>query len=184
MMYYGLTMKSDLAGGDLHINFAFSAAVEIVACVFVFFLIDRVGRRIIVAGSFLIAGVCLLLNWLIGDNIAFYWGMLQIVITKGAVTTAFIAVYTYTTEMFPTVIRTTAVGCCSTMSRFGAVLSSYMALWLVHDSFQVDTFGKLSMLIPFSTLAIISAILTAVFLPETMRRPMPETISDVEDKRI
>ncbi|RCN35870.1 hypothetical protein ANCCAN_18261, partial [Ancylostoma caninum] len=68
MMYYGLTMKSDLAGGDLHINFAFSAAVEIVACVFVFFLIDRVGRRIIVAGSFLIAGICLLLNWLIGDN--------------------------------------------------------------------------------------------------------------------
>ncbi|EYB96576.1 hypothetical protein Y032_0149g2717 [Ancylostoma ceylanicum] len=178
MMYYGLTMKSDIGGGDLHINFAFSAGVEIVACVFVFFLIDRIGRRIILAGSFLIAGVCLLLNWLIGDQVAFYWGMLQIVITKGAVTAAFIAVYTYTAEMFPTVIRTTAVGCCSTMSRLGAVISSYMALWLV------DTFGKLSMVIPFSTLSFIAAILTAVFLPETMRKPMPETIPDVEDKRL
>ncbi|KIH62018.1 hypothetical protein ANCDUO_07703 [Ancylostoma duodenale] len=120
MMYYGLTMKSDLGGGDLYINFALSASVEIVGCAFVFFFIDPVGRRIIVAGCFLIAGVCLLLNWVIGDNVAFYWGMLQIMITKGAVTASFIAVYTYTAELFPTVIRTTAVGCCSTMSRLGA----------------------------------------------------------------
>ncbi|EPB70568.1 transporter, major facilitator family protein [Ancylostoma ceylanicum] len=162
MMYYGLTMKSDIGGG----------------CAFVFFLIDPVGRRIIVAICFLIAGVCLLLNWLIGDNVAFYWGMLQIMITKGAVTASFIAVYTHTAELFPTVIRTTAVGCCSTMSRLGAVISSYMALWLV------DNFGKLSMVIPFSTLSFVSAILTAVFLPETVNKPMPETISDVEDKKL
>lgn len=68
MMYYGLTMKSDIGGGSVYINFALSAAVEIVACLLVYFLIDRVGRRIIVAGSMLIAGVCLLLNWLTGDN--------------------------------------------------------------------------------------------------------------------
>ncbi|EYB96575.1 hypothetical protein Y032_0149g2716 [Ancylostoma ceylanicum] len=178
MMYYGLTMKSDIGGGDLYINFALSASVEIVGCAFVFFLIDPVGRRIIVAICFLIAGVCLLLNWLIGDNVAFYWGMLQIMITKGAVTASFIAVYTHTAELFPTVIRTTAVGCCSTMSRLGAVISSYMALWLV------DNFGKLSMVIPFSTLSFVSAILTAVFLPETVNKPMPETISDVEDKKL
>ncbi|KIH62017.1 hypothetical protein ANCDUO_07702 [Ancylostoma duodenale] len=50
--------------------------------------------------------------------------------------------------------------------------------------FQVDTFGKLSMVIPFSTLSFISAILTVIFLPETVNKPMPETISDVEGKKI
>lgn len=57
--------------------------------------------------------------------------MLQMMITKGAVTVSYTAMYTYTSELFPTVIRNTAVGCCSTIARVGAIMSSYMALWLV-----------------------------------------------------
>ncbi|KAK6732806.1 hypothetical protein RB195_016903 [Necator americanus] len=178
MIYYGLTMKSDIAGGDLYINFTISAAIEIPAILLVYFFIDRVGRRAMVAGSFLIAGICLLLNWLIGDNVALVWGMLQIVITKGAATVAFIAIYTFTAELFPTVIRTTAVGCCSMIARFGAVISSFLALWLVEAQ------GRLSMVIPLAVLSLIAAVLMAVLLPETVNKPMPETISDVEATRI
>ncbi|KIH50256.1 hypothetical protein ANCDUO_19665 [Ancylostoma duodenale] len=68
MMYYGLTMKSDLGGGSLYINFAISAAMEIPALFVVYFLIDRIGRRQIVAGSLATAGICLVLNWIIGDD--------------------------------------------------------------------------------------------------------------------
>ncbi|KHJ86752.1 hypothetical protein OESDEN_13488 [Oesophagostomum dentatum] len=100
--------------------------------------------------------------------------MLQMAVAKGAITVAFTGLYTYTSEMFPTVIRNTAVGCCSTTSRFGAVIASYLALWLV------DEYGKLAMVIPFSLLALAAAIMTAVFLPETMNKPLPETIADVE----
>ncbi|EPB70567.1 hypothetical protein ANCCEY_10353 [Ancylostoma ceylanicum] len=145
-MYYGLTMKSNLGGGSLYINFAISAAVEIPAIFVVFLLIDRIGRRWIVAISLSIAGLCLVLNWIIGDNVPFGWGMLQIAITKGAVTVSYTALYTYTSELFPT----------------------------------VDAYGKLSMVIPFSLLALTAAILTTAILPETMSRPIPETIFDVE----
>ncbi|VDM72599.1 unnamed protein product [Strongylus vulgaris] len=100
--------------------------------------------------------------------------MVQILVTKLAVTATLTSVYTYTSEMFPTVIRNTAIGCCSTMARFGAVISSFMALWMV------DAYGKLSMIIPCSLLSLIAAILTMVFLPETMGKTMPETISEVE----
>ncbi|KIH50257.1 hypothetical protein ANCDUO_19666, partial [Ancylostoma duodenale] len=96
MMYYGLTMKSDLGGGSLYINFAISAAMEIPALFVVYFLIDRIGRRQIVAGSLATAGICLVLNWIIGDDVSFYWGMLQMMITKGAVTVSYTAMYTYT----------------------------------------------------------------------------------------
>ncbi|RCN35871.1 transporter, major facilitator family protein [Ancylostoma caninum] len=178
MMYYGLTMKSDLGGGNLYINFAISAAMEIPALFVVYFLIDRIGRRQIVAGSLATAGICLVLNWIIGDDVSFYWGMLQMMITKGAVTVSYTAMYTYTSELFPTVIRNTAVGCCSTIARVGAIMSSYMALWLV------EAYGKLAMVIPFSLLSLIAAILTAVFLPETMDKPMPESISEVEGTKI
>ncbi|KAL6733825.1 hypothetical protein Aduo_004440 [Ancylostoma duodenale] len=177
MMYYGLTMKSNLAGGSLYINFAISAAIEIPAIFVVFLLIDRIGRRWIVAISLSVAGICLVLNWIIGDNVSFGWGMLQIAIAKGAVTVSYTALYTYTSELFPTVIRNTAVGCCSTFARIGSIASSYLALWLV------DTYGKLSMVIPFSLLALIAAILTTAILPETISKPIPETIFDVESSK-
>ncbi|PIO64433.1 hypothetical protein TELCIR_13938 [Teladorsagia circumcincta] len=178
MMYYGLTMKSDLGGGSLHINFAVSALMEIPALLLVYFLIDRIGRRQLVVFGLLTAGICLIFNCIIGDDVSFYWGMLQMMITKGAVTVSYTAMYTYTSELFPTVIRNTAVGCCSTIARVGAIMSSYMALWLV------DSYGKLAMVIPFTALSLIAAILTAVFLPETMNKPMPESISEVEGTEI
>uniref|UniRef100_A0A1I7XST4 MFS domain-containing protein n=1 Tax=Heterorhabditis bacteriophora TaxID=37862 RepID=A0A1I7XST4_HETBA len=198
MMYYGLTMKSDLGGGSLYINFAISALMEIPAIFIVYMLIDRIGRRQLVTCGLLTAGTCLIFNWIVGDNggyynlnntmhqyqnvkrepVPFYWGMLQMMITKGAVTISYTAMYTYTSELFPTVIRNTAVGCCSTIARLGAISSSYIALWLV------DSYGKLFMVIPFSLLSVVAAILSAVFLPETMDKPMPESISEVEGTHI
>ncbi|KAK6732812.1 hypothetical protein RB195_016905 [Necator americanus] len=175
MLFYGLTMKSDIGGGSIYVNFALSAAIEIPAIFVVYFLIDRIGRRWMVACSFFVAGICLVINLFVGDHVAFYWGMLQIMITKGAVTSAFIALYTYTSELFPTVIRNTAMGSCSTMARLGSILSSFIALWLV------DNYGKLSLVIPFSVLALASAVMTAVLLPETVNKPMHETIAEVED---
>ena len=50
--------------------------------------------------------------------------------------------------------------------------------------FQVEAYGKLAMVIPFSLLSLVAAILTAVFLPETMNKPMPESISEVEGTKI
>uniref|UniRef100_A0A7I4Z5U1 MFS domain-containing protein n=1 Tax=Haemonchus contortus TaxID=6289 RepID=A0A7I4Z5U1_HAECO len=178
MMYYGLTMKSDLGGGSLYMNFAVSALMEIPALLLVYFLIDRIGRRQLVTLGLLTAGICLICNCFIGDDVPFYWGMLQMMITKGAVTVSYTAMYTYTSELFPTVIRNTAVGCCSTIARVGAIISSYMALWLV------DSYGKFAMVIPFTALSLGAAILTGVFLPETMNKPMPESISEVEGTEI
>ncbi|VDM58672.1 unnamed protein product [Angiostrongylus costaricensis] len=178
MMYYGLTMKSNLGGGNLYVNFAISALMEIPALFVVYFLIDRIGRRQIVACSLLTAGISLIFNWIVGDDVQFYWGMLQMMIAKGAVTVSYTAMYTYTTELFPTVIRNTAVGCCSTIARIGAIASSYMALWLV------DSYGKLAMVVPFALLSLAAALSTLVFLPETMNKNMPESISEVEGTKI
>ncbi|CAJ0607765.1 unnamed protein product [Cylicocyclus nassatus] len=176
MVYYGLTMKSDVGGGSLYVNFAISAAMELPGLIVLYLLMDRIGRRRLISCSLAIAGICLVLNWAIGDNVPVYWGMVQIAIAKGAITVSYTGVYAYTSEMFPTVIRNTAVGCCSTASRIGAIAASYVALWLV------DEYGKLAMVIPFSLLALISAALTALLLPETMNKPLPETIDDVEGK--
>lgn len=44
---------------------------------------------------------------------------------KFAVSTAFAVVYAYTAELYPTVLRNTAVGACSMASRIGSIIAPY-----------------------------------------------------------
>lgn len=44
MIYYGMTMKADVLGGDIYINFIFAAAVEVPALILVYLFIDRLSQ--------------------------------------------------------------------------------------------------------------------------------------------
>ncbi|VDM55204.1 unnamed protein product [Angiostrongylus costaricensis] len=95
-------------------------------------------------------------------------------VTKGAITGTYASIYAYSPELFPTVIRNTAMGCCSTIARLGAISASYISLWIV------ESFGKVYMIVPFATMAILAGLLTLLFLPETMGKSLPETIAQIE----
>lgn len=47
-------------------------------------------------------------------------------------------------------------------------------MWLV------DWLGKIAMIVPFASLAILAAIVTLVFLPETNGKQLHESIDEVE----
>ncbi|KJH47186.1 transporter, major facilitator family protein [Dictyocaulus viviparus] len=175
MVYYGMAMKPNALGGDIYINFVFSATVEIPALILVLLIIDKVGRRLVLSGGYFLAGGCLLMNYFMGDNATLVVSIIQMMITKGAITGVYASIYTYSPELFPTVIRNTAMGCCSTIARLGAISASYISLWIV------ESFGKVYMIVPFAILAILAGLLTLVFLPETMGKSLPETIAQVEN---
>ncbi|PAV92004.1 hypothetical protein WR25_22122 isoform B [Diploscapter pachys] len=177
MIYYGMTMKADVLGGDIYINFIFAAAVEVPALILVYLFIDRAGRRIILAIGYFLAGACLILNWIfteLGWADSNWVAIPQMLITKGSITATYAAIYTYSPELFPTAIRNTAMGCCSTIARVGAVTASYVAMWVV------ERFGKVFMIVPFGVMSVLAAILTILFLPETMGKHLPETIQEIE----
>ena len=44
--------------------------------------------------------------------------------------------YVYTPEVYPTTLRAIGVGSCSSMARFGAMLTPYIAQVLLSQSFQ------------------------------------------------
>ncbi|CAB3402713.1 unnamed protein product [Caenorhabditis bovis] len=175
MVYYGMAMKANVLGGDIYINFIFAAIIEIPALFIVYFLIDRIGRRFILSGGLFIAGGCLILNWAMGENVSTFIAIVQMLVTKGAITGVYAALYTYSPELFPTVIRNTAMGYCSTIARIGAITASYVSMWIA------EQFGKVFMIIPFGTLAVVAALCTIILLPETMGKPLPETIREIEE---
>lgn len=178
MMYYGMSMRSDVGGGNLFVTFVTSQIMELPAVVITALLIDRLGRRIMYSGSIFAAGSLLLVNWLTHDIIPSEYAVVMLMIAKGAVTVAYTTLYTFTSELFPTVIRNTAVGCCSTVARLGAITASFIAFFLV------DRFGRVVMIVPFTILAICAAIVSWLTLPETANKQLPDSISEIEGNKI
>ncbi|CAD5218745.1 unnamed protein product [Bursaphelenchus okinawaensis] len=173
MVYYGVSMNTNFLGGNLYTTFIFGALIEIPSVLAVFVLIDKIGRRPLLSGGFTIASLCMISNLLAGSNAHWFVSMAQFLIAKGAITATYASIYTFTPELFPTVIRNTAMGMCSMMARVGAILASYISMWLV------DQFGKVAMIVPFASLGLVAAAIVLT-LPETAGKELPETIEQLE----
>lgn len=50
------------------------------------------------------------------------------VIGKACIISTFLGIYVFTVELYPTVIRNTGMGVCSTMARIGSIISPYIVL--------------------------------------------------------
>lgn len=68
MVYYGISMKSDVFGGSLYVNFIAGGFIEMPALFMVYLLIDRVGRKYFLAAGYGIAGICLISNLFLKDT--------------------------------------------------------------------------------------------------------------------
>ncbi|KAG8000905.1 SEC14 domain and spectrin repeat-containing protein 1 [Nibea albiflora] len=78
--------------------------------------------------------------------------------------------YTFTGELSPTVIRNTAMSSCATFSRVGSSVSPYLM--------QLAVFYQFLPWIVVGSLSLLSVVLS-VFLPETFRQPLPDTIEQM-----
>ncbi|KAJ3589708.1 hypothetical protein NHX12_010559 [Muraenolepis orangiensis] len=94
------------------------------------------------------------------------------VLGKGCLAASFNCCYLYSGELYPTVLRQSGLGLVSMMARLGAMVAPMVLLlgeyvhWLP---------GFVYGLVP-----VLSGVV-AVFLPETLNVPLPDTIQDVED---
>lgn len=47
---------------------------------------------------------------------------------------------------------------------------------------QVEQFGNWAMIIPFGSLSLIAGLIVIFCIPETMGKPLPETIEEIENR--
>ena len=95
---------------------------------------------------------------------------------KAAVTGAFNVTYIYTAQLFPTSIRATAVGACSTMARVGGALAPIIGKYLI----ELGTISEIVPLCLFGGFGLAGG-LCALLLPDTVGFPLPSNFQDVEE---
>ncbi|KAH8363598.1 hypothetical protein KR084_011914 [Drosophila pseudotakahashii] len=170
-VYYGLSWNTNNLGGNQLVNFMISGAVEIPGYVLLLFTLNRWGRRSILCGTMMIAGVSLLATIFVPSDMN--WLLIACsMIGKLAITSSYGTIYIFSAEQFPTVVRNVGLGASSMVARVGGILAPYLKLLgEIWPPLPLIICGALSL----------TAGLLSLFLPETLNKPMPETIEDGEN---
>ena len=119
------------------------------------------------SASLLLGGAACLISPLLISSSGL--NLVAFLVGKMGVTCAFGTVYLYTSELYPTTLRTVGIGVSSMCARVGAIVSPYIA-----------ALGATSMWIPmgvFGGSTVISGLL-CLFLPETLGKELPNTIAE------
>lgn len=176
LVYYGLSLSTAQLAGDRYLNAFLSAFIEIPAYLSSFFLLNRWGRRRPLIAYHIIAGVALLLTKVIPESTADGTNLTPLIVTfnmigKFGITGCFGIVFLYAPEIFPTTLRSQAMGIASLCGRLGNLLATYSSyLYEKVPWLPGPLFGFLS----------VAAGLLVLLLPETLNRPLPQTIEDIE----
>ena len=132
---------------------------------------DSWGRRPILSFTQLLSGISCIaagLLYLAPESLSGLQVFLSLVGKFGSCA-SYTIVYIYTAELFPTVIRNSAIGACSTVARVGGICAILIGL--------TKQFSVVIPMVVMGTVAVIAGIL-AIRFPETVGNELPETMDD------
>lgn len=169
--YYGLSYNTNDLAGNPYINFTVAGMLEFPCYALVFWLIKRFGRRISLVSFTVVGGVsCLLMGFI--HSYKPWLATTLAMLGKFCISGSFGILYLYTSELFPTVVRNVALGSCSMLGRFGAILAPFVTELekVTYPWFPGVVYGGLAC----------SSGLLALMLPETKGRRIPDTLEEGE----
>ncbi|XP_021473178.1 solute carrier family 22 member 5 isoform X1 [Oncorhynchus mykiss] len=168
--YFALSLNTSNLAGSSYLNCFLSAAIEVPAYTMAWLMFRCCPRRLCLFSTLFLGGVVLLCINLIPPNLSSVSTALEM-LGKFGVTAAFSIVYAYTAELYPTVVRNTAIGACSMASRVGSISAPYF-IYL----------GGYSKSLPYILMGSLTALsgLLSLLLPESHRMPLPDTITHMQ----
>ncbi|KAK6640919.1 hypothetical protein RUM44_012617 [Polyplax serrata] len=174
LAYYGLSLSTGALPGNPYVMLFVTGLVEFPSYMLTVFLMDRMGRRSLISSLMIIGGTaCIIAACFPQETSAQSSAVITIVmIGKFAIAGSFAIIYNYTAELFPTVVRSTAVGIGGMCARLSGAITPLLIL--------LDSLDKTLPVMIFASIAIISGFLS-LFLPETLNQPLPQTLEDGEN---
>lgn len=170
-LYYVLLLSQEELSDDLYAGYFITCAVQIPGYFYVIATLERpsFGRRRSLVGLLAGSGAALAATPFLpagpvrtGVSVA----------GRFCANCSYTVLHLYSTELFPTVVRGAGLGFCYVASRLGSVAAPYLLLW----------FGRLAPCC-FGAGALVAAG-AAALLPETLGRPLPETMEDGEKAKV
>ncbi|KAG7484694.1 hypothetical protein MATL_G00052440 [Megalops atlanticus] len=168
--YFALSLNIANLHGNSYLNCFFSAAIEVPAYVLAWLMCRYCPRRLCLFSTLSLGGVVLLLTQVIPKNLSSVSITLEM-LGKFGVTAAFAIVYPFTAELYPTVLRNTAVGSCSMASRMGSITAPFFV--------YLGRYNKSLPYVLMGGLTVFSGLLS-LLLPESHGMPLPDTIDHMQ----
>lgn len=166
--FFGITYYISHLTGDVFINVVATGSMCLCACIICIPLIKFSNRRTVIITGNTLCSLCLFIVGFVPEGkasvvIGCFGELLCYVI--------FIVIYLYCTEMFPTVVRNAAIGICSMMARFGAMIAPFAA--------GLRPYGKWCAPVAFGIFPMTAGLL-CLLLPETKDCELLNTIEEAE----
>ncbi|XP_050727292.1 organic cation transporter protein-like isoform X2 [Eriocheir sinensis] len=173
MVYYGISLSSSNFSVDPFLYMFLGGVMELPSYTLTVPFVARCGRKAVLVALFATCGTTVLVApFLPLDRNG--WGFLAVMMaSKFSITSAYQVVYLYSSELFPTTLRTRGVGLSSMVGRLGAIVSPVINLRLGAHHWAIPT-------TIFGCLTLAAAFLTCL-LPETRDLALPDTVSDIEN---
>ncbi|XP_066936713.1 solute carrier family 22 member 15-like [Clytia hemisphaerica] len=180
LVYYGVSLSAKDFTGNFHRDFILSSLVEFPAAVIAVLASMYLGRKRTTQIPMILGGLCCALVVAIDEktedkhliNVRLTLGLFG----KFFITLAYDVIYTWTVELYPTQIRTEAMGFVQITSRLGAMLSPWV----------VDGLGTVKVWAPFVLMGVLSVLVGVFlhFLPETKDKKTAEFLeNDVKQEQ-
>ncbi|XP_070699276.1 organic cation/carnitine transporter 2-like [Pempheris klunzingeri] len=167
--YFGLSLNTSRLHVNPYISCFISAAVEVPAYISSWLALRFLPRQLSVTCILLLGAVSLYFIQLVPQSLSNLSLALEM-LGKFGLTTGTALMFAYTAELYPTVLRNTATGTCTMVSRVGSCIAPFLL--------QLGVYFKYIPYITLGTLAVVSAV-AVLFLPESFGRPLPETIQQM-----
>eukprot|EP01064_Diplonema_japonicum_P025618 TRINITY_DN37025_c0_g1_i1.p1 TRINITY_DN37025_c0_g1~~TRINITY_DN37025_c0_g1_i1.p1 ORF type:complete len:521 (+),score=72.58 TRINITY_DN37025_c0_g1_i1:65-1627(+) len=169
LSYYGLNFAAGSLGGNLYVNAAVIAVIELPAYVLQYFTTEspKIGRKGSMLWGLGVGGSCCLLYFVFYSMGLDDLGRVFAFVGKFGVTVAFSLAYIWGSELFPTSVRSTAMGLSTASARIGGLSAPFIAS------------KGASSLIVFGVCLVTSAFLCSL-LPETINTTLPESLADLQ----
>ena len=170
-IYYGLGFAAGQMPGDVYTNSAMLAMAEMPAYAIIYFTLEdpRVARRWTQIGAFLSAGSALIAIAVVSSagGSASMQNSLAMLGKLGA-SAAFVSVYVFAGEVFPTSVRGIGLGCFNIFARCGGILAP-LAPGLGSIEIAYCVFGGT---------AFVAGLFTLKFLEETLGKPLKDVMDE------